>query len=110
MTKEYLTNPKAREQLSLLTLDKAELQRLRNDVLTDPDKYIKVFTRREPIDEDLLWPRRIEEEKFLERDFWWRFYNNHQITPMEKWPKKREYEMYKDWADDVESKAIDTLR
>lgn len=29
---------------------------------------------------------------------------------MERWPKKREYEMYKDWADDVESKAIDTLR
>lgn len=110
MSKEYLTNPKAREQLSLVTLDKAELSKLQNDVLTDPEKYIKAFTRREPVDEDLRWPRRIEEDRFANRDFWWRFFNNNQVTPMEKWPKKVEYEMYKDWADDVEAKAIDTLR
>lgn len=40
MTKEYLTNPERREQLSKLTLDKKELKKLQKDVLTNPEKYI----------------------------------------------------------------------
>ena len=29
---------------------------------------------------------------------------------MESWPKKSHYDVYKTWAEDVENKAIDTLR
>ena len=94
----------------MLTLDKGELKKLQNDVLTDPEKYIKVFTRREQPNDDLTWPRMLDQIKFEDRDFWWRFHFNNQVTPMEKWPKKHQFEMYKEWADGVESKAIDTLR
>jgi len=35
---------------------------------------------------------------------------NDAATPVDNWPKRREYEMYKAWAEDVEKSAIDTLR
>lgn len=47
MTKDYLTNPNARDHLSMLTLDKSELHRLQTDVLNNPDKYISLFTKRD---------------------------------------------------------------
>lgn len=49
------------------------------------------------------------EDKFLMRDHYWRMLHDRR-TPMDHWPYKREYEMYQAWAEDVDRKAIDTLR
>ncbi len=51
ITKEYLTNPERRQQLSMLTLDHGELDKLQNDVLLNPEKYIQMFTKPEPQNE-----------------------------------------------------------
>ena len=39
LTKEYLTNPDARDQLSTLTIDKEELLKLQDDIYSNPQKY-----------------------------------------------------------------------
>ena len=39
LTREYLTNPGAREELSMLTVDKEELQRIQDDIFANPGKY-----------------------------------------------------------------------
>jgi hypothetical protein len=43
MAKYYLTNPGAPKALSLYTLDKNELIKLRRDILTNPIKYEKIL-------------------------------------------------------------------
>ena len=45
LTREYMTNPAARESMSVLTLDKEELLKLQDDVFKNPMKYQKMFTK-----------------------------------------------------------------
>ena len=47
LTKEYLTNPEARDRLSMLTIDKEELLKLQEDVYANPMKYEAILTKRE---------------------------------------------------------------
>lgn len=35
---------------------------------------------------------------------------HHSVTPLDNWPKRLEFDLYKAWAEDVEKNAIDTLR
>ena len=50
LTREYLTNPEARDQLSMLTVDKEELLKIQEDIYANPGKYQAMFTKQEPID------------------------------------------------------------
>jgi hypothetical protein len=93
----------------MLTLDRSELDKLQNDVLQNPDKYTQMFTKPEAPVENLQNLRGRAEEKFEVGDFWWRMYND-MATPLDNWPKRVEFDMYKAWAEDVEKSAIDTLR
>ena len=43
LTREYLTNPEARDSMTVLALDKDELLRLQDDVFKDPMKYRQMF-------------------------------------------------------------------
>ena len=47
ITKEYLTNPKTRDQLSMLTVDKKELLKLQEDLYANPQKWTEILTKRD---------------------------------------------------------------
>ena len=50
LTKEYMTNPKTRDQLSMLTVDKKELLKLQDDIYANPQKYEEIFSKQDHID------------------------------------------------------------
>ena len=48
LTKAYMTDAKLARQMNLFTFDKAELEKLRRDLLANPVKYEAMFTRKQP--------------------------------------------------------------
>ena len=50
LTKEYLTKPDMRNQLSMLTVDKAELLKLQEDLYANPQKWTEILSKRERTD------------------------------------------------------------
>lgn len=43
LAKSYLTDPELRDQMTMFTLDKRELEKLNSDILSDPEKYEMIF-------------------------------------------------------------------
>lgn len=113
LVNEFLTNPNAKDAMTVFTLDKEELLKLRDDVYNNPDKWRHIFTERERWDTDerrrhsLRWNW---DHKISGYDFWWYMYNDGNKTPRESWPYKREYELYKLHFEDLEDKLQDTLK
>jgi hypothetical protein len=49
-------------------------------------------------------------ERAKTREKWYRMYNDGNCENLENWPMTVEYYSYKRWADQIKSKAMDTLR
>jgi len=96
----------------MLTLDKKELARLRDDVLENPEKYIKIFTEWEaPVYDEYYRDHEREQPKMrfhIQKMLWMRYYDDEFCK--DTWIYKDEYETYKEWASKIDEKAIDTLR
>ena len=116
MVRTYLTNPEAAKSLQAYTFDKDELEKLRRDILANPDKY-----------EEMLWkeaehdPKREKEAKlrddpgmYLEskrikawkRDYWYRLLNDGRYFGdrhgwIDNWPMRVEYHAYRMWAEKI---------
>ena len=115
LTREYLTNPEARDKMTMLTLDKDELLRLQDDVFNDPLKYKKMF---ESVSmEEELRPEHlrsnydpIRKRAWLENyDYWYRVLNDG-YTKLDTIPYVNRLNAYKDWMTGIEEKAVDTLK
>ena len=117
LTKEYLTNPDMRDQLSMLTVDKKELLKLQEDLYANPQKWTEILTKREREDrgqERHFWTQhRLEDQdvRFADKQ-----YQQAITSPdgapdqLENWPMYKEYMAYQSWAERIEDKALHTLK
>lgn len=62
--------------------------------------------------QDSGWVRKrnrdLELVKFEEAEYWYRVINDGR-SPLDDWPMAREFEAYKTWVDQIETRAYDTL-
>lgn len=102
-----------RDQLSTLTIDKKELLKIQDDIYSNPQKYEAMFTKQERIDwgqnRHIYHPDRHEDHRLSDRQFWHSMLNDG-TESVENWPFYTEYVAYKGWFDNVEDKALDTLK
>ena len=115
LSQEYLTNPQLRDQLSMLTIDKNELLKIQDDIYQNPQKYEAIFTKQEPIDwgqDRHMWtPMRKDMpfQRLTEYQYWHSMINDGTDT-VQNWPFYKEYMGYKEWFDQIEDKAVHTLK
>ena len=121
LTREFLTNPQAREGMSVLTLDKEELLKLQDDVFKDPLKYEKMFTKvRTPAEDE--WGNGVhglkighggdtsrERAKLETYDYWFRVLNDG-FSRLDTLRYSNRYHAYTEWMSGIEEKALDTLK
>jgi hypothetical protein len=115
MLRSYLTDPDAAKSLQAYTFDKAELEKLRRDLLENPEKYEAMLQReREPDnwqadpDPGRFWDGR--RARAQTREYWHRLVNDGRCEQLDNWPMRVEYHAYKKWADGIQEKALDTLK
>ena len=110
MARQYLTNPKAQEQMTLFTFDKEELQKLRTDILQNPDKYQEILSHETGHfgykDERVDKPAR----KLEEYEYWYRVMNRGECPYFDTLPNYKFYQAYKEYVENVELKSVETLR
>ena len=112
MAKAYLTDPDLRKQMTLLTLDPKELERIYKDILDQPEKY-QAMLKPDLVDtQDSAWVykknRDMATAKANEEEYWFRVVNDGRF-PQDNWPMAREYHAYKEWVETIEDKAYNTL-
>ena len=100
----------------MLTIDKEELLKLQDDVYQHPQKYDTMLTEYEAHDYGQVrhyWNRdrnpTIESGRLQDYQYWHSMLNDG-TESIENWPYYREYMAYKHWFDQVEDKALDTLK
>ena len=115
MIKSYLTNSDVAKSQQSYTFDKKELESLRKDLLQNPEKYEELLMRESSLDSGLpstdpgrLWEKR--QARADDREYWHRLVNDGRAKNMDNWPMRVEYHAYKDWADQIQGKAMDTLK
>lgn len=105
-----MSNPKVAKQLETFVIDKEALLNLRKDVLTNPDKYEKLFRR----DNGTFYAgakmsMELKQERIDEYDYWYRVLNEGRLQE-DSFPWMKEHLAYKEWMLTVEGKALGTLR
>ena len=97
----------------MFTLDQNELEKLQADVIANPEKYEMMLTNyTKQIPDSKLstkMDRGLSLVKQEEQEYWFRVMNDG-MCPLDSLPYAREFTAYKEWADQIESKAVDTLR
>jgi hypothetical protein len=82
-------------------------------VISNPEKYEQMLTNyTKPIADSKLstkMDRGLSLAKQEEQEYWFRVMNDG-MCPLDSFPYAREFSAYKEWADQIESKAVDTLR
>ena len=115
MIRSYLTNPEAAQSQRAYTFDKKELENLRRDLLENPEKYEELLLKEVEEDPGLpttdpgrLWESR--DARASTREYWHRVVNDGRAKQLDNWPMRVEYHAYKAWADQIQGKALDTLK
>ena len=115
MIKSFLTNPEVARSQTAFTFDKKELENLRRDLLENPEKYEELLLKEAEEDPGLpttdpgrLWESRAA--RASDREYWHRLVNDGRAKQLDNWPMRVEYHAYKDWADKIQAKALDTLK
>ena len=115
MTKLYLSDPEMAKQMTTFVFDKEQLQKLQKDLLENPGKYEELLMKDKEEDpwhskwDHGLW-NHIKDWKNENLDYWHRFFSDGRNDRLENWPYRVEYYTYKDWADNIKTKALDTLK
>eukprot|EP00351_Strombidinopsis_sp_SopsisLIS2011_P005249 CAMPEP_0116872568 /NCGR_PEP_ID=MMETSP0463-20121206/3342_1 /TAXON_ID=181622 /ORGANISM="Strombidinopsis sp, Strain SopsisLIS2011" /LENGTH=168 /DNA_ID=CAMNT_0004512967 /DNA_START=55 /DNA_END=561 /DNA_ORIENTATION=- len=113
MTKSYLTTPNSKKLMESFVFDKKDTEKLREDIYANPEKYEKMLHKEEG---DFYWkhekyikPRTKIPSREEEYEYWYMVLNDG-LNPLESLPYYREYCGYKDWVDQIEDKALDSLK
>jgi hypothetical protein len=109
IAKKFLTEPKTAQALTTFTFDKAELERLRSDILENPTKYEASLRASKPEKPQHGYKLVQKLKKHDEYDYWFRVLNGG-ILPTDSLPYYKQLVAYKDWVEQIESKALDTLK
>ena len=113
LTQSYLTDPANREQMQMFTIDKDELEKLNDDILSNPEKYEMIL--RGAVQPEILerptYKLNLERKwvNFEERDYWFRMMHTCK-SDIETLPYYDEFTAYKEWVDQIEMNALATLR
>jgi len=121
LSKEYLTNPASRNNLSLLTFDKKELLALQKDIYKNHQKWENIFAKKERRDTGTykhFWDHYrgsnldiiLHENPKFQDHLYWHSQLNDGTDAGEEWPWYREYYLYKHWMSEIEDKALHTLK
>ena len=109
LAKKFLTEPKTAQALTTFTFDKAELERLRADILENPAKYEAALRFKRPEKPHYGYKPIQKLKKKEEYDYWFRVLNGG-ILPSDSLPYYKQLVAYKDFIEQIESKALDTLK
>lgn len=113
LAKVYLTDPSLRKQMSVMTLDPSELERIRVDINENPNKYENMLKVNQKDERDTTWVtganRGLTEEKMEQHEYYYRILNDG-YSPLDNWPMAKEYQAYKNWVEGIETRALETLR
>jgi hypothetical protein len=86
------------------------LERLRDDLLVNPDRYEKLLRLKVNRDAPVLGDKlNMKIKKHEEYDYWFRVLNEG-VLPADTLPYYKQLVAYRDFVDQVETRAIDTLR
>lgn len=117
MMKTFLTDPEAAKTLSTFTFDKQALEKLQIDLFKNPAKYEAMFLAEKEEDYyhsheylDPVGKHEKADAKAYTREHWYRLINDGRKPHMQTWPMKVEYHVYKQWADGIKFKALDSLK
>ena len=101
----------------MLTVDKTELLKLQEDLYADPQKWTEILSQRERADwgqERHFWSLHRKEDhdvRFADYQYWQTLASSDGAPDaLENWPYYREYMAYKTWFEQVEDKALHTLK
>jgi hypothetical protein len=109
LAKAYMTDPKATNSLTMYTFDKKELEKLRDDLLANPEKYEQSLRSRPQAKQPLGNKRLIQAKKHEEYDYWFRVLNEGHL-PYDSLPYYKQLVAYRDFAEGIEQKALNTLK
>ena len=113
LTKAYITDPEKRNQLTMFTLNKSELEKLNEDVLSNPEKYEMIFRGHDIPEIDSYKVTKAQRDlalnKLDEYEYWYRTLNSG-ACHTDTWTFNSEFKSYKEWAELIETKAMNTLR
>jgi len=109
IAKKFLTDPKTAQALTTFTFNKGELERLRSDILENPTKYEAALRAKKPENPLYGYKPAQKVKKHDEYDYWFRVLNGG-ILPTDSLPYYKQLVAYKDWVEQIESKALDTLK
>lgn len=83
LAKAYLTEPSNREQMTLFTFNKSEIQKLHQDVIADPGKYEMIFAHQMTEDEKQIRNIKMKKDEWdlgdykrEEMEYWYRYHNS----------------------------------
>lgn len=97
----------------MFTLNKSELEKLNEDVLSNPEKYEMIFRGHDIPEIDSFRIAKSQRDLLLnkmdEYEYWYRVLNDG-FCPIDTWTYNSEFRSYKEWAELIETKAMNTLR
>lgn len=109
IAKQYLSNPELAKQMTTLAFDKEELEKLRKDILLNPETYKKMLMKKDPVKKDpMRWMFDVQQIKDQAWIYWYRILNEGK-TPFDSYWEWIKYEQYEEFVAGVEKKAYNTL-
>lgn len=111
LARAYLTDPKVAKATNLYTFDRAELERLRADLLAHPEKYELALRAHQKQEKTQLGSNKlaISEKKREEYNYWFSVLNEG-VLPEHSLPYYKQLVAYKDFVATIEARAFDTFR
>ena len=111
LARAYLTDPKVAKSTDLYTFDRAELERLRTDVLAHPEKYELALRAHQKQGKAQFNSNKlaISEKKREEYNYWYSVMNEGYL-PEHSLPYYKQFVAYKDFVASLEARAFDTFR
>ena len=96
------------------------MKKLRRDLLENPEKYEEMLKRKADEEHEDSWLMEMDPGRYGEhrtalwddREYWHRLRMDGYCVKRrpDNWPKRVEYYKFKEWADSIEERALDTLK